>query len=81
MVVIGIASAPVVMIIVGGAAVAGGILGSGATKGVVGYLYELSPLEDLLAEVEVKVDSVVQEGLEQYILDSRFGDFSINNVF
>ncbi|MGR6832064.1 hypothetical protein [Aliivibrio wodanis] len=75
-----IASAPIVMVIVGGAALFGGTISSGISKSAVEHLYKLSPLESILNNIDSDIESIANDEVEKYILDSRFNTFSIDSV-
>ncbi|OCH23225.1 hypothetical protein [Aliivibrio logei] len=75
-----IASAPIVMVIVGGAAFFGGTISSGISKSAVKHLYKLSPLESILNNIDSKIESIANDEIEEYILDSRFNSFAIDGV-
>ncbi|HCZ9576125.1 hypothetical protein B7978_08315 [Vibrio cholerae] len=72
-----ISSAPVIMVIVGASALGGGIVGGGVGKDFAKRAYDLSPMEDLLEQFENNVDEQAQNRVSEYILNSRFNNFSV----
>ncbi len=72
-----ITSAPVIMVIVGASALGGGIVGGGVGKDFARKAYDLSPMEELLERFENSVDEQAQDRVSEYILNSRFNNFSI----
>ncbi|WP_063655245.1 hypothetical protein [Aliivibrio fischeri] len=78
---IGVSSAPIVMVIVGIGAAGFGILGAGAGKDVFESFYEMSKLDEFLDRVESRVEKKIPQEIEDYIIESRFNNFSINASF
>lgn len=74
---VGITSAPIVMVVVGAAALGGGIFGGGAGKDFATRVYDLSPIDELLEQFENSVDEQAQDRVSEYILNSRFNNFSV----
>ncbi|MEF1254457.1 LysM peptidoglycan-binding domain-containing protein [Vibrio sp. M260112] len=72
-----ISSAPVIMVIVGASALGGGIVGGGVGKDFAKRAYDLSPMEELLEKFENNVDEQAQDRVSEYILNSRFNNFSV----
>jgi len=76
-----IASAPAVLIVVGGGALLGGIIGAGAGQDLGNELYEVMGLDEFLTDVENKIIEDIPQEIEQYITDERFRGFSIPRAF
>ncbi|MDE1241469.1 LysM peptidoglycan-binding domain-containing protein [Vibrio aestuarianus] len=72
-----ISSAPVIMVIVGASALGGGIVGGGVGKDFAKRAYDLSPMEELLEQFENNIDEQAQDRVSEYILNSRFNNFSV----
>ncbi|MDC5851204.1 LysM peptidoglycan-binding domain-containing protein [Vibrio europaeus] len=72
-----ISSAPVIMVIVGASALGGGIVGGGVGKDFAKRAYDLSPMEELLEKFENNVDEQAHDRVSEYILNSRFNNFSV----
>ncbi|AQP36682.1 LysM peptidoglycan-binding domain-containing protein [Vibrio anguillarum] len=73
-----ISSAPVIMVIVGASALGGGIVGGGVGKDFAKRAYDLSPMEELLEQFENNIDEQAQDRVSEYILNSRFNNFSVD---
>ncbi len=76
-----ISSAPVVMLVVGSAVLVGGTMGAGVGKDVFESFYEMFKLNEFLEKIEDEAEINITEEIEQYIIDARFNNFSINSAF
>ncbi|AIS58450.1 hypothetical protein JV59_24655 (plasmid) [Vibrio coralliilyticus] len=78
---VGIASAPVVMVIVGASALGVGIYGAGAGKDLFEKAYELFELDLFFEEIESNIEKEIPDDIEEYINKHIFNDFSVGSSF
>ncbi len=76
-----IASAPVVLVVVGAGALGGGIFGAGAGQDFGENVYEYFKLDEFLTNVENKIIEDIPQEIEEYILNERFRGFAIPRGF
>lgn len=78
---VGIASAPVVMVIVGASALGVGIYGAGAGKDLFEKAYEFFELDLFFEEIESNIEKEIPDDIEEYINKQIFNDFSVGSSF
>ncbi|OCH09280.1 hypothetical protein [Aliivibrio fischeri] len=78
---IGVSSAPIVMVIVGIGAAGFGILGAGAGKGMLEEAYEFFELDLFFEKIESSIDKDIPNEIEDYINKSIFNNFNIKSNF
>ncbi|EKO3537517.1 LysM peptidoglycan-binding domain-containing protein [Vibrio fluvialis] len=78
---VGIASAPVVMVIVGASALGVGIYGAGAGKDLFEKAYEFFELDLFFEEIESNIQKEIPDDIEEYINKQIFNDFSVGSSF
>lgn len=78
---VGIASAPVVMVIVGASALGVGIYGAGAGKDLFEKAYGFFELDLFFEEIESNIKKEIPGDIEEYINKQIFNDFSVGSSF